>query len=583
MKKNNKGFTLLELLVVIGIITTLSSLVVIRMNEAANNTMDVKRKADIQLLTNAIISYSSEHYNSKPISTGCTIGAGGDCSAEINESLAPYLSSMPTDPESGTYYIYESNGSDCAISAVLSNGETYEYSCTDNQISVNAPIEGACGLANGQSSYTIPTTNLCEDSSTPTVSGTGPWTWKCLGSYLGADADCSSKLSIDGVCGSADGTNSYVKPATNLCADGFLPIVSGTSLWTWSCPGSNNGQSDSCLAYAKIDGVCGSSHGHGFYSIPTTNLCVDGSTPTVSGTGPWSWTCLGQNSGDSASCSASKNVDAVCGISAGQSSYTVPTTNLCVDGSTPVVSGSGPWSWTCLGQNEGASAFCTSQLTVGGTFVYYSSTSVTVPNGVTSVSAVLIGGGGGGGGGGTAGRGGTSYPWNNTTGAGGGGGGSGYVNTGSITVSGGGTLTITVGAGGGAGTGYSETGGTGGASTISFGSQSLSASGGAGGGGGAGSACCSCNATGGAGGAGYTNGTAGGDGYGSGYTGPGGAGGTGGLGYIYNSTRYGNAGNGGTGVVGSTCSCGVCCCCGCANVSTSGTAGSSGLVEITYH
>jgi len=39
---------------------------------------------------------------------------------------------------------------------------------------------------------------------------------------------------------------------------------------------------------------------------PYGNLCQDGSTPAVSGSGPWTWTCQGTNGGTNVSCSANK-------------------------------------------------------------------------------------------------------------------------------------------------------------------------------------------------------------------------------------------------------------------------------------
>lgn len=51
-----------------------------------------------------------------------------------------------------------------------------------------------------------------------------------------------------------------------------------------------------------INGACGSSNGGTFSSAPTTNLCTTGTTGTVTGTGPWSWTCTADTV---ANCSAS--------------------------------------------------------------------------------------------------------------------------------------------------------------------------------------------------------------------------------------------------------------------------------------
>ncbi|MFZ2975697.1 MAG: hypothetical protein WA055_03705 [Candidatus Moraniibacteriota bacterium] len=97
-----------------------------------------------------------------------------------------------------------------------------------------------------------------------------------------------------------------------------------------------------------INGKCGSSNGQTFLTIPTTNLCSTGTPSAVSGSGPWTWSCYGTNGGGStASCSANKTSE--CGSSNGQYFPSAPTTNLCLDGTTPTVSGTGPWSWICGG------------------------------------------------------------------------------------------------------------------------------------------------------------------------------------------------------------------------------------------
>ncbi len=53
-----------------------------------------------------------------------------------------------------------------------------------------------------------------------------------------------------------------------------------------------------------VDGTCGSSNGGTFTSAPTAKLCSAGNPTTVSGSGPWSWTCQGVNGATNAGCSA---------------------------------------------------------------------------------------------------------------------------------------------------------------------------------------------------------------------------------------------------------------------------------------
>ena len=117
-----------------------------------------------------------------------------------------------------------------------------------------------------------------------------------------------------------------------------------------------------------INGACGSSNGASLTSAPTTNLCTAGAASTVSGSGPWVWTCAGSGGGTTATCSATKVASAqsgACGSSNGASLTSAPTANLCTAGAASTVSGSGPWSWSCIGSNGGTTATCYAPLSSG--------------------------------------------------------------------------------------------------------------------------------------------------------------------------------------------------------------------------
>jgi hypothetical protein len=53
-----------------------------------------------------------------------------------------------------------------------------------------------------------------------------------------------------------------------------------------------------------VDGACGSAKGVAALSAPSTGLCSAGTASTVSGSGPFIWTCVGSGGGSTASCSA---------------------------------------------------------------------------------------------------------------------------------------------------------------------------------------------------------------------------------------------------------------------------------------
>lgn len=53
-----------------------------------------------------------------------------------------------------------------------------------------------------------------------------------------------------------------------------------------------------------VDGVCGASSGKSFDTQPSENLCLIGTANAMQGSGPWSWSCMGEGSGRIAYCSA---------------------------------------------------------------------------------------------------------------------------------------------------------------------------------------------------------------------------------------------------------------------------------------
>ncbi len=66
--------------------------------------------------------------------------------------------------------------------------------------------------------------------------------------------------------------------------------------------------SDSLYIYTGTNsGVCGSSNGQTLSSMPYYGLCNSGTPSSVSGNGPWYWTCYGTNNGSNASCSTYAN------------------------------------------------------------------------------------------------------------------------------------------------------------------------------------------------------------------------------------------------------------------------------------
>lgn len=100
MKNNNKGFTLVEMLVVIAIIGLLSSVVVVGLGGSRKKARDARRIADINSIRSALEVYYGK-YEKYPTQTG-TMASGG------LTTFRSTVKGVPTkDPQSKDYY-YES-------------------------------------------------------------------------------------------------------------------------------------------------------------------------------------------------------------------------------------------------------------------------------------------------------------------------------------------------------------------------------------------------------------------------------------------------------------------------------------------
>lgn len=124
--KDKKGFTLIEILVVVAIISVLTSVILFSINEARKQSRDKVRKIDLKQLQLALELYKEAN---GVYPDGCNIGWSGvglgagssyECpvppGGDYIKGLVPdFLPSLPTDPNppSGSVdygYIYSSDG-----------------------------------------------------------------------------------------------------------------------------------------------------------------------------------------------------------------------------------------------------------------------------------------------------------------------------------------------------------------------------------------------------------------------------------------------------------------------------------------
>lgn len=76
MKADDKGFTLVELLVVVAIIGLLATLAVVALGAARGKSRDVKRVTDIQGIESALALYYADSNGYPPAATAVELGTG---------------------------------------------------------------------------------------------------------------------------------------------------------------------------------------------------------------------------------------------------------------------------------------------------------------------------------------------------------------------------------------------------------------------------------------------------------------------------------------------------------------------------
>lgn len=101
MKKRFSGFTLTELMVVLGIIAILAALIVMSFNQQLFKGNDSEKKADLDRIKIAVEEYEKDH-NCYPTANSMVL-----CGTNPSIAVHPYLANVPCNPLTNDPYPYE--------------------------------------------------------------------------------------------------------------------------------------------------------------------------------------------------------------------------------------------------------------------------------------------------------------------------------------------------------------------------------------------------------------------------------------------------------------------------------------------
>ena len=141
LPKKIKGFTLVELLVVIGILSVLLAIVLIAINPARqfSQANDTQRRSDVNAILNAIHQYGADNKGVLPtgiLTTDQPISSATSGAADICADLVTkYIAALPVDPTGGSW-------TSCSS---YTTGYSVKKSATDSRVTVTATLENPAG------------------------------------------------------------------------------------------------------------------------------------------------------------------------------------------------------------------------------------------------------------------------------------------------------------------------------------------------------------------------------------------------------------------------------------------------------
>lgn len=157
MKQKKNGFTLLELLIVIGILAILSTLVLTIVDPLAQfrKASDARRKSDLGQIQKALEQYYQDNGAYPTGTPDYRITNPELTPIPWGSTWPPYLDVLPSDPESPSRsYMYVSTGQSYWIYASLERGGSDTQACKATLVAcANNPLSASCLCDNTPTQY----------------------------------------------------------------------------------------------------------------------------------------------------------------------------------------------------------------------------------------------------------------------------------------------------------------------------------------------------------------------------------------------------------------------------------------------
>jgi len=124
-----KAFTLLEMLIVLGIIAVIMSALTVSYSSAQKKTRDSRRKSDLKAIQSTLEQYYSRCGFIYPMGSG-TLDPPVSCAALPGVDFLP---TVPVDPKANATYKYTSDGSSFTLCTSSIESEAITGFCVANQ------------------------------------------------------------------------------------------------------------------------------------------------------------------------------------------------------------------------------------------------------------------------------------------------------------------------------------------------------------------------------------------------------------------------------------------------------------------